>query len=416
MKFLKNQSIKRIAKTIGISCGGLVLAALIFYSGFQYALRQEPIIQSPAEAGINGDLGILWQTWQIAKNNYFNIAGIKDQDMIYGAADGVVKSLNDPYSVFFKPSDAKKFEEDVGGIFGGIGAEIGKRNEKLVIIAPLKDTPAERAGLKSEDYIVKIDDLFTADLSVDEAVKHIRGEKATTVILTILREGWKEPKEISIIRDFISIPTLDWKMLEGDIAYIQLYNFNENATAAFYKASVEFLTKGAKGVILDLRNNPGGFLEVAVNLGGWFLNKGQIVVKEKFSSGKEEIFRANGNSALNQIPTVILINKGSASASEILAGALRDNRNIKLIGEKSFGKGTVQELQNLKDGSAVKISIAQWLLPKGDLIEKKGLEPDIEVKISEEDVKAKRDPQLDKAIEIIKNEALRMPIFKLKAN
>lgn len=379
-------------------------------------MRQEPIIQSPAEAGINGDLSVLWQTWQIAKNYYFNASGIKDQDLIYGAADGVVKSLNDPYSIFFKPSDAKKFEEDVGGVFGGIGAEIGKKNEKLVIIAPLKDTPAERAGLKSDDYIVKIDDLFTADLSVDEAVKHIRGEKGTTVVLTILREGWKEPKEISIVRNFINIPTLDWKMLDGDIAYIQLYNFNENATAAFYKASVAFLTQGAKGIILDLRNNPGGFLEVAVNLGGWFLDKGQIVVKERFSSNKEEVFRANGNSALNQIPAVVLINKGSASASEILAGALRDNRAIKLIGEKSFGKGTVQELQNLKDGAAVKISVAQWLLPKGSLIEKKGLEPDIEVKMTEEDAKAKRDPQLDKALEIIKNESLRMPIFRLKVN
>lgn len=392
------------------------MAALIFYAGFTYALKQEPVIKSPADIGINGNLDVLWQTWQIAKNSYFNIASIKDQDLIYGATEGLVKSLNDPYSVFFKPSDAKKFEEDVGGVFGGIGAEIGIRNEKLVIVAPLKNTPAERAGLQSEDYIIKIDELFTLDLSVDEAVKHIRGEKGTTVILTILREGWKEPKEISIIRDFISIPTLDWKMLDNDIAYVQLYNFNENAAGAFYSAAVSFLTQGAKGVILDLRNNPGGFLEVAVNLGGWFLDKGQIVVKEKFSSGKEEIFRANGNSALNKIPVVVLINKGSASASEILAGALKDNRAIKLIGEKSFGKGTVQELQNLKDGSAVKISIAQWLLPKGGLIEKKGLEPDIEVKMNEEDAKAKRDPQLDKAIEIIKNESLRMPIFRLKAN
>ena len=415
MKFL-TPSAKRIAKAIIISFGGLVLAAVIFYAGFQYALRQEPIIKSPAEIDIDGNLDILWQTWQIAKNHYFNAAGVKDQDLIYGAADGVIKSLNDPYSVFFKPSDAKKFEEDVGGIFGGIGAEIGIKNEKLVIVAPLKNTPAERAGLKSQDHIIKIDDLFTLDISIDEAVKHIRGEKGTTVILTILREGWKEPKEISIVRDFISIPTLDWKMLDNGIVHIQLYNFNENAALAFYNASVSFLTQGAKGVILDLRNNPGGFLEVAVNLGGWFLDKGQIVVKEKFSSGQEEIFRANGNSALNQIPVVVLINKGSASAAEILAGALRDNRGIKLIGEKSFGKGTVQELQNLKDGSAVKISVAQWLLPKGDLIEKKGLEPDIEVKMSEEDGKAERDPQLEKAVEIIKNESLRMPIFKLKAN
>ncbi|MEK7147198.1 MAG: PDZ domain-containing protein, partial [Patescibacteria group bacterium] len=201
MKFL-TPSAKRIAKAIIISFGGLVLAAVIFYAGFQYALRQEPIIKSPAEIDIDGNLDILWQTWQIAKNHYFNAAGVKDQDLIYGAADGVIKSLNDPYSVFFKPSDAKKFEEDVGGIFGGIGAEIGIKNEKLVIVAPLKNTPAERAGLKSQDHIIKIDDLFTLDISIDEAVKHIRGEKGTTVILTILREGWKEPKEISIVRDF----------------------------------------------------------------------------------------------------------------------------------------------------------------------------------------------------------------------
>lgn len=406
--------IKKVIKPILISIGSLVLAALIFYLGFIAGIKEGSITYSvPGDLGITANTGIIWESWQIIKNHYFGAAELQDQELLYGAAEGLINSLGDPYSVFFRPVDAKKFEEDVGGIFGGIGAEIGIRDNRLVIVAPLKDSPAEKAGLLSNDHITKINSTSTADLALDKAVQMIRGPKGTKVILTILRNGWKESREFPIIRDTIIVPTLEWKMKEGNIAHVQLFNFNENSGSAFYRAAVEFLKQGAQGIVLDLRNNPGGFLEVSVDLAGWFVDKGQVVVKEKFGSGKEEIFRANGNAALKDIPLVVLINNGSASAAEILAGALRDLRGIKLIGEKSFGKGTVQQLQNLQDGSSIKISVAQWLLPKGGLIEKKGITPDIEVKMTEKDAEVKRDPQLDKALEIIRTQTLRSPIFIL---
>jgi carboxyl-terminal processing protease len=397
---------KIFSKNSGLIIGLVFLIGVSYFLGFQSGFQKaEPKIIYRDNPEIAADFSLFWKTWETFKQNYIYSKDLTDQEMLYGAISGMIGSAKDPYSVFFKPSDAKKFEEDLSGSFGGIGAEIDIRNNQLIIVAPLKDTPAERAGLKSGDKIIKIDETFSNTLTmVEEAVKIIRGPKGTTVVLTILREGWELPKEIPIVRDIISIPTLDWEIKENKIAYIHLYNFNENAPLAFYKAVLPVFLSGSRGLILDLRNNPGGYLEVAVNIAGWFLNGGDIVVKEEFSSGKEEILKAQGNSALVNLPTVILINQGSASASEILAGALRDNRHLKLIGETTFGKGTVQELKRFKDGSEMKISVARWLLPNGDVIDKKGLTPDIEVKLTEEDVQAGRDPQLDKAMEILETE------------
>ena len=254
------------------------------------------------------------------------------------------------------------------------------------------------------DKILKIGDKSTDGLRVDEAVKLISGLKGTTVILTVLRQNWDKPKEIPIIRDTIQIPTLDWEIKDDNIAYFRLYNFYEQAPLLFYQAVVKTSLSAPKGIILDLRNNPGGYLEASVNLAGWFLEKGEIVVSEKFRSGEKQDFKSYGSGFLKDLPIVVLINEGSASASEILAGALRDNRGVKLIGKKSFGKGTVQELQTLKDGSMVKITVAYWLLPKGHQIEKNGLVPDYEVDLTEEDIKAEKDPQLEKAIEVLKQD------------
>lgn len=389
-----------------------MLVAAAYFLGFQSGLQKAELkIVYRDNPDINADFSLFWKTWDAFKENYIHSKDLTDQEMLYGAIAGMVDSADDPYSVFLKPGDAQKFEEDLSGSFGGIGAEIDIRNNQLMIVAPLKDTPAEQAGLKSGDKILKINDTFTNTLNtVEEAVKLIRGPQGTTVTLTILRENWESSKEIPIVRDIINIPTLDWKMLalseaEGKkIAYIHLYNFNENANFAFYKAALPVILGGAKGIILDLRNNPGGYLETAVELAGWFLNSGEVVVKEEFSSGKQEIFRTQGNGALRDLPTVVLVNQGSASASEILAGALRDQRGLKLIGETTFGKGTVQELKRFKDGSEMKISVAQWLLPNGEAIDKKGLTPDVVVKLTEEDAKADRDPQLDKALEILKEQ------------
>ena len=338
------------------------------------------------------------------KDKFVDAEKVNNQTLVYGAISGLLNSLKDPHTIFMPPTDTKKFNEDISGEFSGIGAEIGIRNDQLVVISPLKDTPAERAGLKAGDKIFKIDDKDAINLNVDEAVKLIRGPKQTKVILTILRNGWEKAQEIPIIRDVIQIPTLDLEMKDSDIAYLRLYNFYENAPFLFYQAAVKTALKNPKGMILDLRNNPGGYLEVAVNLAGWFLNSGDIVVAEEFRSGKKDEFKANGNGFFKDIPMVALINEGSASASEILAGALRDNRNIKLIGKKSFGKGTVQELQQLKDGSSIKITIAHWLMPNGGLIDKNGIIPDYDINITEEDAKNGKDPQLEKAMEILKSQ------------
>ena len=389
-------------------------AAIILASGFALGFKAGEMfpktitvaevsgISSGQPASVN--FGTFWQAWDTINKNYLKADKISAQDKVYGAISGLVGSLKDPYSVFLSPSDNEKFQGDVRGNFGGIGAEIGIKKNQLVVIAPLKDTPASKAGLKAGDMILSINSTSTDGMTTDEAVGLIRGPKNTDVTLSILREEWEKPKDFKITRGTITIPTLDFEMKDGNVAYIQLYTFNANAGYLFYNAILKATSEDADGMILDLRNNPGGYLDVAVDLGGWFFPKNTLIVKEESRDGELQKLLANGNSALADFPVVVLINGGSASASEILAGALRDNRGIKLIGEKSFGKGTVQQLIPLPDGSTVKLTIAHWVLPSGKILESEGLVPDIEVKISDEDIKNKKDPQLDKAMEIIKSE------------
>ena len=389
-------------------------AAIILASGFALGFKAGEMfpktitvaevsgISSGQPASVN--FGTFWQAWDTINKNYLKADKISAQDKVYGAISGLVGSLKDPYSVFLSPSDNEKFQGDVRGNFGGIGAEIGIKKNQLVVIAPLKDTPASKAGLKAGDMILSINSTSTDGMTTDEAVGLIRGPKNTDVTLSILREEWEKPKDFKITRGTITIPTLDFEMKDGNVAYIQLYTFNANAGYLFYNAILKATSEDADGMILDLRNNPGGYLDVAVDLGGWFFPKNTLIVKEESRDGELQKLLANGNSALADFPIVVLINGGSASASEILAGALRDNRGIKLIGEKSFGKGTVQQLIPLPDGSTVKLTIAHWVLPSGKILESEGLVPDIEVKISDEDIKNKKDPQLDKAMEIIKSE------------
>jgi len=354
------------------------------------------------------DLSLFWETWKKLEEKFVSPEKFDIQKMIYGAISGMVKSLEDPYTTFLNPEDTKKFLEDVTGYFEGAGMEIGIRKGQLQVVAPLEGTPAQKAGLRPGDKIIKINDTLTGDLTIDEAVNLIRGPKGTEVTLTIFREGWQTTKEIKIVRAVIEVPSLKWELKETSegekIAYLKLYQFSEKASFDFAKAAIEILNSPAEKIILDLRNNPGGYLEVARDISGWFLERGQTVAIEDFGQDKEQkIYKAKGNARFLQYPIVILINQGSASGSEILAAALRDNRGIKLIGEKSFGKGSVQELENLRGGSSLKITVARWLTPSGEFITDKGLEPDIKVEMTEEDYEQDRDPQLDKAIEIIKN-------------
>lgn len=351
------------------------------------------------------EFSLFWDAYNKLRNNFVDPGKIDDQKIIYGAISGMTKSLGDPYTDFFDPSQAKIFQQDLSGVFNGVGIEIGIKKDQLTVIAPLKGTPAERAGLRAGDIIVKVNGQSATDMTIDQAVSIIRGKGGTAVTLTVWREGWSQPKDFKIIRDTIRIISVEWELKEGNIAHIKIHQFGQSLPSDFTKIAREILSSPAKKIILDLRNNAGGYLEVCQENAGWFLKPGEVVTIEDFGGKREQKhYKAQGNGIFSDYPTVALLNKGSASAAEILAGALRDNRNIKLIGEKSFGKGSVQEVVNLQDkASFLKITIAKWLTPKGNSISEVGLTPDVKVEMSEDDIGANKDTQLEKALEIIKD-------------
>jgi carboxyl-terminal processing protease len=371
--------------------GGLVGGS--FYGGFFYGKLQCKIC--PPE---DIDFSLFWEAYHKLQEKFVDKSKIDPRQIIYGAISGMVKSLGDPYTVFLTPEETKRFIEDVKGTFEGVGMEIGIKKGQLQVIAPLEGTPAYRAGLKAGDKILKINDTPTVDLTLEQAVSMIRGPKGTKVRLTIYREGWEKEKEIEIVRDVIEVPSMRWEEKDG-IIYIKIYQFSEKASLDFAKAAIEILKLPSRKIVLDLRDNPGGYLEVAQDIAGWFLEKGKTVVIEEFANGERKEYKSEGPSYFSDYKIVVLINGGTASGAEILAGALRDNLGILLIGEKSFGKGSVQELERLREGS-LKITIAKWLTPKGKLISDVGLEPDEVVKILEGE---ERDLQLERAIEILKS-------------
>ncbi|MDP3697141.1 MAG: S41 family peptidase [Candidatus Taylorbacteria bacterium] len=406
-----NSTGRKILIIVIISSLGGGFGGGIWFSKYQYGIPLPPVIQKiiNQSTGQPGDLdfSLFWEVWTKLNEKYVDSSKLDNQKMLYGAIEGMVNSVGDPYTVFFEPVVSQKFQEEVSGAFGGVGIEIGKRNGGITVIAPLKDSPADKAGIKAGDKIIKVDTKPTEGKSVEEVVNLIRGKKGTKVVLTISRDG--ETKDYELTRDTIRIPSLKWEMLDGGVAYIQIYTFNQNVDSDFEKAAQEILKSPATKLIVDLRNNPGGLLDSAINLAGWFLDENQVVTMEEFRDGSREEFRSKGGGALKIYPTIILTNGGSASASEILAGALHDNRGIQIVGEKSFGKGSVQELENFKNGSSLKVTIAKWLTPNGRSITDLGIEPNYEVKLPEnpeegtlEFGKPGKDPQLDKALDLLK--------------
>ncbi|KKS15954.1 MAG: Carboxyl-terminal protease [Parcubacteria group bacterium GW2011_GWB1_41_6] len=387
----------------------VLVSSGIFISGAYFGYSQRPAVekvkilfnketQKPAEV----DFSPFWQAWNLLEEKYVDKEELNSQEMLWGAISGLAGSLKDPYTVFFPPEEKKIFESEVKGNFEGVGMEIGMRNNALTVIAPLKNTPAYRAGLKAGDKILKINDTLTSNLTVEEAIRLIRGPKGTEVKLLISREDEKEPMEIAVIREVINIPTLETEIKPGNIFVIKLYNFSENSPLVFRNALREMIESKSDKLVIDLRNNPGGYLEAAVDMASWFLPMGKVVAREKFASGEEEFYRSRGYDVFgDNFRMAILINQGSASASEILAGALKEYGRAVLVGEKTFGKGSVQELVPVTDSTSLKITIASWLTPNGQSISKEGLEPDFEVKFSKEDSEAGRDPQMEKATQFL---------------
>lgn len=388
--FLKNKAFISVT----LVCGFLV----IFVFGVWVGKAGAYCVQQPE--GIN--FSLFWDAYNKLKASFVDPEKIDDQKIIYGAIQGMTESLGDPYTSFFDPNEAQKFEDDLQGSFGGIGIEIGIKDNFIVVVAPLKDTPGEKAGIKSGDVISQIDGKSTAGMSTDDAVDLIRGKEGTDVTLTVYREEWGNTKDITITRGTIVIPAMDWKIINNDVAYIQLYQFGGSLSTDFGTAVNKIRQSGARKIILDLRNNPGGYLDTAQDIAGYFIQPGQVVAIEDYGDERgQDTYKTQGTYGLSDYPMVVLINGGSASASEILAGALRDNKGVQLIGEKSFGKGSVQEVIELDDGSFLKVTIAKWLTPKGVSISEVGLEPDIKVEFTEQDAKDDKDPQLQKALEIV---------------
>ncbi len=346
------------------------------------------------------DFNLYWELWDAIKKRYVDKDGLSDKKMFYGSLAGLASSLDDPYTTFMNPEEYKEFEGDMSGTFQGIGAEVGMRDEVITVIAPLADMPAEKAGIKAGDQILAINGTSTLGMTTNEAVSHIRGPKGTSVKLTIYRKGFKETKDIEIVRDVIYVKSIKTEMRKDGVYVIRVSNFNDDTADLFDKAIIDVMTKNPKGIVLDLRSNPGGYLDTAVEMVSEWVEEGDVV-KEKFSDGKEDSYKALGLPRLKSYKTVVLVDGGSASASEIVAGALQDYELAKIIGEKTYGKGSVQSMEGLSDGSSLKVTIAKWMTPKGRSINDEGITPDVEVKYTEEDFKNDRDPQMDKAVEII---------------
>ena len=350
------------------------------------------------------DFGPLYASWRILEEQFVpatTTEPITDQELVWGAIQGLASSYGDPYTVFFPPVEKELFESEVRGDFEGVGMEIGIRDELLTVIAPLKDTPAYRAGIQSGDIILEIDGESTAGITVENAVRVIRGEKGTPVEFVIAREG--ERVDVTVVRDTILLPTLDTTLRDDGIFVIELYGFNATAPQLFRNAIREFGNTTADKMIIDLRGNPGGFLEVSVDLASWFLPLGKPVVFEDYGDeSQDRAHRSRGYDVFNDnLKLVILIDQGSASASEIFAGALREHGKATLIGNTSFGKGSVQQVFPVTDDTSLKITIARWLTPDGISISDGGITPDIEVEFTAEDREAGEDPQLDRAIEFL---------------
>ena len=390
-----------------------VLVGVIFTSGYflgfngfrldSASFPKVKISREPPKNREDVDFSLFWRVWDTLESSYYDQSKIDTSRMVYGAISGLVASLGDPYTAFLPPEENKVVEEDLSGSFEGVGIQIGFKGKNLSVIAPLPDSPAEKAGVKAGDFIVGIKDdaksidTGTSGITLNDAVKIIRGKAGTKVTLLLLRDGSGEPIKVEVERAKLDVPSVIVSFIEDEkIAHIKLLKFGADTDTEWNKTVLEVVNHKPEvnGIILDLRNNPGGYLQGSVDIAGEFLTRGSVVVIEDGGETKNE-FKTDRSGSFTNKKIVILVNGGSASASEILAGALSENKGYKLIGETTFGKGTIQEPLQLEKGSSLHITTAKWLTPKGVWVNDKGIEPDIKVEDKEDTT---IDEQLQEAI------------------
>lgn len=380
-----------------------IIGIYIGYSKRDWVDRVSFVSNKQIPSGVTADFDPFWKTWNLINEKYPGARDVLNQDRIWGATQGLVSSLNDPYSEFFTPTETKNFNEAIEGTFGGIGMEVGIKDKLLTVISPIKGTPAEKSGIKPGDIILKINETQAAELSIDEAITLIRGEAGTKVSLAVFRDGVAEPLVFDITRDIIDVPVVDSR-ISGDVFVLNIYSFTGNIKERFEEEIFKFQDSGLKKLVLDVRGNPGGYLDAAIDISSYFLPEGTPIVIEDY--GKEEsrdVYRSYGYSLKNKnIKIAVLVDGGSASASEIIAGALSENGVAKLFGEQTYGKGSVQEIVPITNDTALKITVAKWLTPNGISISEKGLKPDFEVKLTKQDYEKKRDPVLARALDYLK--------------
>lgn len=397
------------------------LAVLLFGSGYKLGeyKTQTSKVERPTYNLLNTkpegkaqavNFDLFWDVWNKIEEKYVDKTKVDPKKMFYGAIKGMVASLEDPYTFFLTPEENEQSKNDLGGKFEGIGAQLGLKENRIVIVAPLKDSPAEKAGVRAGDVVDQVDGVSTKGWTLPQAVSKIRGPKGSKVKLTLLRGG--KPLTIEIERDAIHISSVEYKKEASvtcktcrRVGYLKLNQFGDNTNSEWDKAVVEidrsYRAGEIEGLVLDLRDNPGGYLESAVYLASEFLPRGRLVVKQESTSADSEEYVVEREGKLPTIPLVVLINKGSASASEILAGALRDYNRATLVGEKSFGKGSVQEALDLADQAGLHVTVAKWILPKGDWINSKGIEPAVAVELTLKEgdtLTRETDAQLEKAV------------------
>ena len=369
----------------------------------EYGKVEEKGAELPEYFNRDVNFSIYWRVWNKIQSEFID-RPVPEPQLFYGSLMGLAASIGDPYTVFLEPKISQDFQEELKGRFEGIGCEIGIRDSRLIAVSPLPESPSEKAGLKAGDRIFFIDDFDTTGISIEEAVNRIRGEKGTKVVLSVLRNGEAEYRKISIARDTIKIISASWSEKEKDgkeIAVIKLTHFNQDTNSRLIKSINEILLASPDGVILDLRGNPGGYLNQAVDVASHWVDSQEVIVSEDYGEEQVNSHLANGQAELKNYKTVVLINRGSASASEIVAGALQDYGLATVVGEQSFGKGSVQALEEFEDGSSLKITVARWLTPNKHQIDREGITPDEVVELTEEDWNEGRDPQLERALEIL---------------